>query len=97
MVLRELNAAIDDEDFSIGPSYFMTGDGSLPNLERSGRTRSCRSCESAITARARISSASEDSLRSESVSKPMRIDLAAWSEQLEYLPAEVAISLPDAA
>jgi dynein-related subfamily AAA family protein len=34
VLLRELNAAIDDEDFSIGPSYFITGDGSLPNLER---------------------------------------------------------------
>jgi hypothetical protein len=32
--LRELNAAIDDEDFSIGPSYFITKDGTLPDLER---------------------------------------------------------------
>ena len=29
-----LNAAIDDEDFSIGPSYFMTGDGAPPDLGR---------------------------------------------------------------
>ena len=33
VLLRELNAAIDDEDFSIGPSYFITRDGTLPNLE----------------------------------------------------------------
>lgn len=33
VLLRELNAAIDDEDFSIGPSYFITRDGELPNLE----------------------------------------------------------------
>jgi 5-methylcytosine-specific restriction protein B len=34
VLLRELNAAIDDDDFSIGPSYFITSDGALPNLER---------------------------------------------------------------
>jgi hypothetical protein len=34
VLLRELNAAIDDEDFSIGPSYFITRDGGLPNLEQ---------------------------------------------------------------
>jgi hypothetical protein len=34
VLLRALNAAIDDEDFSIGPSYFITGDGTLPDLER---------------------------------------------------------------
>jgi 5-methylcytosine-specific restriction enzyme B len=34
VLLRELNATIDDEDFSIGPSYFITSDGSLPKLER---------------------------------------------------------------
>ncbi|HEY4428982.1 MAG TPA: AAA family ATPase [Solirubrobacteraceae bacterium] len=34
VLLRELNAAIDDEDFSIGPSYFITSDGALPDLER---------------------------------------------------------------
>jgi 5-methylcytosine-specific restriction enzyme B len=34
VLLRELNAAIDDEDFAIGPSYFITSDGALPNLER---------------------------------------------------------------
>jgi 5-methylcytosine-specific restriction protein B len=33
-LLSELNRAIDDEDFSIGPSYFMTSDGTAPNLER---------------------------------------------------------------
>ncbi len=34
VLLRELNAAIGDEDFSIGPSYFITKDGALPDLER---------------------------------------------------------------
>jgi hypothetical protein len=34
VLLRALNAAIDDEDFSIGPSYFITRDGGLPDLER---------------------------------------------------------------
>jgi hypothetical protein len=34
VLLRELNAAIDDEDFSIGPSYFITRDGGLPNLDQ---------------------------------------------------------------
>ena len=34
MLLRALNTAIDDDDFSIGPSYFITRDGSLPDLER---------------------------------------------------------------
>jgi len=33
-LLRALNAAIDDEDFAIGPSYFITKDGSLPDLKR---------------------------------------------------------------
>jgi 5-methylcytosine-specific restriction protein B len=32
-LLAELNTAIDDEDFSIGPSYFMSKDGA-PDLER---------------------------------------------------------------
>lgn len=34
VLLRALNAAIDDEDFSIGPSYFIARDGALPDLER---------------------------------------------------------------
>lgn len=34
VLLRTLNDAIDDEDFSIGPSYFITRDGALPDLER---------------------------------------------------------------
>lgn len=34
MLLRALNAAIADEDFSIGPSYFITRDGALPDLGR---------------------------------------------------------------
>jgi 5-methylcytosine-specific restriction enzyme B len=38
VLLRELNAAIDDDDFSIGPSYFITSDGTLPNLERIWRS-----------------------------------------------------------
>ena len=33
-LLAELNRAIDDEDFSIGPSYFMTKDATAPDLER---------------------------------------------------------------
>jgi len=33
-LLRALNATIDDEDFSIGPSYFITKDGSLSDLDR---------------------------------------------------------------
>lgn len=33
-LLQELNQAIADEEFSIGPSYFMTRDGSAPDLER---------------------------------------------------------------
>src|SRR5204863_9438805 len=33
-LLAELNRAIDDEEFSIGPSYFITRDGSAPDLER---------------------------------------------------------------
>jgi 5-methylcytosine-specific restriction protein B len=33
-LLAELNRAIDDEDFSIGPSYFITKDGRSPDLER---------------------------------------------------------------
>ena len=33
-LLAELNRTIDDEDFSIGPSYFMTKDGTAPDLER---------------------------------------------------------------
>lgn len=33
-LLDSLNQAIDDEDFSIGPSYLMTRDGSTPDLER---------------------------------------------------------------
>lgn len=33
-LLAELNRAIDDEDFSIGPSYFMTNDATAPDLER---------------------------------------------------------------
>lgn len=32
-LLDALNRAIDDGDFSIGPSYFMTSDGTEPNLE----------------------------------------------------------------
>lgn len=34
MLLRALNDAIDDEDFSIGPSYFITREGTLPDLDR---------------------------------------------------------------
>lgn len=34
VLLDALNDAINDEDFSIGPSYFMTADGSAPNVER---------------------------------------------------------------
>jgi hypothetical protein len=33
-LLAELNRAIDDEEFSIGPSYFITRDGSAPDVER---------------------------------------------------------------
>ena len=33
-LLAELNRAIDDEEFSIGPSYLITRDGSAPNVER---------------------------------------------------------------
>ena len=29
-----MNRAIDDKEFSIGPAYFMTADGSEPNLDR---------------------------------------------------------------
>jgi 5-methylcytosine-specific restriction protein B len=32
-LLRALNQAIDDSEFSIGPSYFMTRDGREPELE----------------------------------------------------------------
>ena len=92
VLLRELNAAIDDDDFSIGPSYFITRDGALPNIKRSGRTRSCRSCGSATTAPTRTLNTS-GSPRSAGASKLMRIDLTAWSEQFEDLPAEVATGL----
>jgi 5-methylcytosine-specific restriction protein B len=34
VLLSELNRTIDDEDFSIGPSYFMTKEGTAPDLER---------------------------------------------------------------
>lgn len=34
VLLDALNDAINDEDFSIGPSYFMTADGTAPNVER---------------------------------------------------------------
>jgi hypothetical protein len=34
VLLAELNRTIDDEDFSIGPSYFMTKDADAPDLER---------------------------------------------------------------
>ena len=34
VLLRELNAVIGEEDFSIGPSYFITKDGTLPDLKR---------------------------------------------------------------
>ena len=33
-ILNALNRAIDDQEFSIGPAYFMTADGSEPNLDR---------------------------------------------------------------
>jgi hypothetical protein len=33
-VLAELNRVISDEEFSIGPSYFMTKHGTAPDLER---------------------------------------------------------------
>lgn len=33
VLLRALNEAIDDEDFSIGPSYFMLRDGTVPDLD----------------------------------------------------------------
>jgi 5-methylcytosine-specific restriction protein B len=33
-LLDELNRTIDDEDFSIGPSYFITRDGRAPDLEQ---------------------------------------------------------------
>ena len=33
-ILSALNRAIDDQEFSIGPAYFMTPDGSEPNLDR---------------------------------------------------------------
>ena len=33
-LLDALNAAIGDHDFAIGPSYFMTKDGSAPDLDR---------------------------------------------------------------
>lgn len=33
VLLRALNEAIDDEDFSIGPSYFMQRDGTVPDLD----------------------------------------------------------------
>ena len=31
-LLDALNAAIDDDDFSVGPSYFMNAEGTTPNL-----------------------------------------------------------------
>jgi 5-methylcytosine-specific restriction protein B len=34
VLLHALNAEIDDEDFAVGPSYLITRDGSLPDLER---------------------------------------------------------------
>ena len=34
VLLRALNAAIAESDYSIGPSYFMTKDGSFPPLQR---------------------------------------------------------------
>jgi MoxR-like ATPase len=34
VLLAELNRTIDDEDFAIGPSYFMTKDATAPDLER---------------------------------------------------------------
>lgn len=34
VLLAELNRAIDDEDFAIGPSYFMTKNKTTPDLER---------------------------------------------------------------
>jgi 5-methylcytosine-specific restriction protein B len=33
-LLAELNRTIDDAEFSIGPSYLMTSDGSAPDVER---------------------------------------------------------------
>lgn len=34
LLLDALNEKIDDRDFSIGPSYLMTGDGSNPDMDR---------------------------------------------------------------
>lgn len=34
LLLNALNEKIDDRDFSIGPSYLMTGDGTDPDLDR---------------------------------------------------------------
>jgi 5-methylcytosine-specific restriction protein B len=33
-LLDKLNEAIGEDDFSIGPSYFMTPDGTAPRLEQ---------------------------------------------------------------
>jgi 5-methylcytosine-specific restriction protein B len=33
-LLIELNRRLDSREFAIGPSYFITADGSQPNLER---------------------------------------------------------------
>src|ERR1700733_4967118 len=65
-----------------------------PTSSGSGRTRSCRSYGSAITAPTRTLSASS-SRRSAGASRQMRIDLTAWSEQLEDLSAEVATALTE--
>jgi 5-methylcytosine-specific restriction protein B len=39
VLLRALNAEINDEDFAIGPSYFIKRDGTLPDLERVWRNQ----------------------------------------------------------
>jgi 5-methylcytosine-specific restriction protein B len=33
-MLRALNALVDSEDIALGPSYFMTRDGTAPDLRR---------------------------------------------------------------
>ena len=90
-LLEALNDAIEDEDFSIGPSYFMTARRQrLPTSSGSGSTRSCRCSRSTSTGPTEDLEAEFELDRAPpSASKPMRIDLTAWSEQVEDLPAEV--------
>ena len=93
MLLGALNAAIDDDGFSIGPSYFITRDGTLPDLDRIwtnaimpllreryyGTTEGICSRFELAALRRRL--------------EAMRIELTAWSEAVVDLPAEIAAAL----